>query len=73
MTSAAGVQVESVHISSLKEETFYATVKLRNGQNVAEVDARPSDAVALALRAGTPIYVDDEVMTRAGADVPRHR
>src|SRR5207237_9066485 len=49
LLSAAGVNLESVQIASLREETFYATVKLRNGQNVAEVDARPSDAVALAL------------------------
>ena len=71
LLSAAGVNLESVQIASLREETFYATVKLRNGQNVAEVDARPSDAVALALRTGTPIYVDDEVMTRAGVEVPQ--
>ena len=71
LLSAAGVALESVQISSLKEDTFYATVKLRNGKTVAEVDARPSDAVALALRAGTAIYVDDEVMARAGVDVPQ--
>jgi hypothetical protein len=71
LLDAAGVNVESVQIASLKDETFYARVKLRNGKNVAEVDARPSDAVALALRAGTPMHVDDEVMARAGLDVPQ--
>ena len=71
LLDAAGVNVESVQIASLKDETFYATVKLRNGKNVAEVDARPSDAVALALRAGAPMHVDAEVMARAGLDVPQ--
>ncbi len=70
LLAAAGVQVESVQVASLKDETFYAAVVLRSGSGVREVDARPSDALALALRTGTPIYVADEVLERAGFDVP---
>jgi bifunctional DNase/RNase len=59
-----------VQVASLKDETFYAAVVLRSGSSVREVDARPSDALALALRTGSPIYVADEVMERAGIAVP---
>lgn len=70
LLAAAGVQVESVQVASLKDETFYAAVVLRSGSGVREVDARPSDALALALRTGSPIYVADEVLERAGIAVP---
>ena len=57
--------VERVVVSDLKENTFYATLALRiNGREV-EVDARPSDAIALALRTGTPIFVEERVIDGA--------
>ena len=52
-------------VSDLKENTFYALIHLQvNGEQVA-VDARPSDAIALALRARAPIYVEDWVIDNA--------
>jgi len=58
-------RLERVVISELKDDTFYATLLLRQGDEPLVLDARPSDALALALRADCPIYVTDEVMQRA--------
>jgi bifunctional DNase/RNase len=57
--------VQKVVVTDLKENTFYALIHLqRNGESVA-IDARPSDAIALALRARAPIFVDDTVIDNA--------
>ncbi len=57
--------VQKVVVCDLKENTFYALIHiLVNGQTVA-VDARPSDAIALALRAKAPIFVEDTVIENA--------
>jgi hypothetical protein len=58
-------QLERVVISELKDDTFYATLWLRQGDEPMVIDARPSDAIALALRADCPIYVAEEVMQAA--------
>jgi RNA polymerase sigma factor (sigma-70 family) len=71
--TATGAQLEEVRIEILKDDTFYAIAKLRNGDNVQEIDARPSDALALALQTGSPIYVAEEVMEQAGAAIPEKR
>jgi len=58
-------RLERVVISELKDDTFYATLWLRQGDEPMVIDARPSDAIALALRADCPIYVAEEVMQTA--------
>jgi len=71
-----GASVTRVVVSDLKDDTFLATVWMeQNGEAIA-VDARPSDAIALALRADCPIYVSKRVLGRtrqnaveAGANV----
>lgn len=63
-------ELEEVRIETLKNETFYAVAKLHSGDRVQEVDTRPSDALALALRTGTPIYVAEDVMATAGHPIP---
>ncbi len=56
------VTVQKVVVNELKDDTFYALIwMLKNGESVS-VDARPSDALALALRLDCPIYVDDQVL-----------
>lgn len=61
-----GASITQIVVSDLRNETFYATIVMdRNGQKM-EVDSRPSDAIALAVRARVPIYVADDVMERAG-------
>lgn len=60
--AATGAAVKRVEINALREETFYATVVLGTGDGTKEVDARPSDALNLALRVGAPILVSEELM-----------
>ncbi len=56
------VTVQKVVVNELKDDTFYALIWMeKNGESVS-VDARPSDALALALRLDCPIFVDDQVL-----------
>jgi hypothetical protein len=64
--SGLGVKLERVVISSLAEETFHATLELVLNGKTVEVDARPSDALALAVRTGVRIFASLEVLDRAG-------
>lgn len=56
-------------VTELKNETFYANVVLDTGLRKVEIDSRPSDAIALALRTGAPVYVEEEVLARAGVPI----
>jgi len=58
-------QLERIVISELRDETFFAMLWLRQGDEAVCIDARPSDAIALALRADCPIYVTEQVMQTA--------
>jgi RNA polymerase sigma factor (sigma-70 family) len=68
--AATGTTLEEVRVEVLKEITYYAVAKLRTGSTVQEIDARPSDAIALALRTNSPIYVAEEVMAKSGVMIP---
>jgi bifunctional DNase/RNase len=60
-----GANVVSVLVSDIKESTFYAEITLNLGDDkVIKIDSRPSDAMALALRAKAPIYVAEAVMAK---------
>jgi bifunctional DNase/RNase len=61
-----GVRVERVVISELTDETYHARIHLERDGVQVEVDARPSDALALAVRAEVPIFAADEVLAQAG-------
>lgn len=61
-----GGVVKQVSVTDLREDTFFATIHVDMDGRELEVDSRPSDAIALAVRAGVPIFVSDEVMDRAG-------
>ena len=61
-----GASVSHVVVNGLSDNTFYASVVLEIDGRSMEVDSRPSDAIALAVRAKAPIYVEDSVMERAG-------
>jgi uncharacterized protein len=63
------VQLERVVIHSLKNSTFYAVLTIKVGEIKKEIDARPSDAIAIALRAGCPIWVMEEVVVEASIPV----
>ncbi len=61
-----GAKIVSIVISDLIEDIFYARIVLDVAGRHVEVDARPSDAIALAVRAKTAIFVEDSVLERAG-------
>jgi bifunctional DNase/RNase len=58
-------QLERVVITELRDDTFFAVIFLKQGDDPVTIDARPSDAIALALRADCPIYVAEQVMQSA--------
>ena len=60
-----GGRVERIVVCELKENTFYATLHILTAGELVEVDARPSDAIALALRSGARIFVDEAVIQNA--------
>ena len=57
-----GCQLESIVISELKDSTFYAKLVVRRNGTLVEVDARPSDAIAVGAGSETPIFVDEAVL-----------
>jgi bifunctional DNase/RNase len=67
-----GVKIRRVIVSSLAEETFHATLELEQAGHTYAVDARPSDALALAVRTGCRIFASTEVLERAGVEPERH-
>jgi bifunctional DNase/RNase len=60
-----GGRLERIVVSELKDNTFYATLQLRSQSGTLSVDARPSDAIALALRSGARIFVEEAVILSA--------
>jgi hypothetical protein len=70
LLNAAGLVVERVVITDLREGTFYAEIQLRQGDRTLSVSSRPSDAMALAARTGTPIYADDALLDAEGVVFP---
>jgi bifunctional DNase/RNase len=62
-----GWSVRKVVVSQLKDDTFFAVIWLMQNGNLISVDSRPSDALALALRTDSPIYVDEEVIKNSKA------
>ena len=66
-----GITLERIVIHSLQDNTFYAILTTRQGEVKKEIDARPSDAIALALRTNCPIWVMEEVVADASIPVDR--
>ena len=62
---AVEARVVKVSVTDLKDNTFFAILHLQIGEQEYTVDARPSDAIALALRVAAPIYVDEEVVRKS--------
>jgi bifunctional DNase/RNase len=61
-------RVQRIVITELKESTFFALVHLERNGELFSIDARPSDAMALALRAGAPILVEESVLEKSAAN-----
>jgi bifunctional DNase/RNase len=60
------VSIRQIVVSDLADETYRARIVLERGEDVSEIDARPSDAIALAVRVSVPIFATDAVLDRAG-------
>lgn len=68
LIEATGSRVERVDITELRDGTFYAMIRLeRPDGSIAEVDARPSDAIALATALKAPLFVADDVLREASS------
>lgn len=61
-----GGTIEKITVSGLENETYFAQIGVRVGEKIIEIDSRPSDALAIAVRAKVPIFVEDAVMEKAG-------
>jgi hypothetical protein len=59
------VALERIEVTELRNNTFYANIYLRSGSKVLPIDSRPSDAIALALRTDSPIFVAEEVIKKS--------
>ena len=62
-----GAKVDKVVVTDLRESTFFAVVHLSTAGGRLEIDSRPSDAIALALRSDSPIFVEPEVLEKSAA------
>ncbi len=68
LLEALDAVVERVVVNDLADNTFYARIIMETREATVEVDARPSDAIAVALRTGAPIYVARAILEAGGAD-----
>ncbi|CAN5479719.1 bifunctional nuclease family protein [soil metagenome] len=59
-------KIEHIVVSDLNQDVFYASIILDRSGTTVQIDSRPSDAIAVAVRANVPILVEDSVMERAG-------
>ena len=65
LVKSVGGSFEHILVNDLQNETFYAKIVIKVGDQTHEIDSRPSDAMAVAVRAEVPIYVADQVMEKA--------
>lgn len=70
LLNGLGAKLQEVRIEELKDNTFYAVIKAQNGNIVQELDARPSDAIALALHMQAPVFVSADLMAKVGQPLP---
>ena len=69
MIEQLGGAVRSVVVNDLANDTFFARIHVERDGSIIEVDSRPSDAIAVAVRTGVPIYVDERVLDIAGVQL----
>jgi bifunctional DNase/RNase len=67
----SGATISAVVISELSNDTFYAKIILERDSEKIDIDSRPSDAIALAVRVRAPIFVDDSVLDKAGVYIDK--
>lgn len=65
LLDALGVSIESITVTGLRDGTFFAEIEMHASDGVHRVSSRPSDAIALAARTGSPIYAEESVLDEA--------
>lgn len=68
IVKALGAALESITITDLSDHTFFATLDVRKDGELIHIDSRPSDAIALGVAGGVPIYVAEHVLDSATSD-----
>ncbi|MBR3889498.1 bifunctional nuclease family protein [bacterium] len=66
-------KIDRVEINDVEDETYFATIFLTNGDEELEIDSRPSDAIAVAMRADAPIYITETVLMNGGVSTDSAR
>ena len=66
-------EVVSIAVTEMRENTYYARITIQQNGSEIEIDSRPSDAIALAVRAGAKIFVADEVIDESGVEFEGER
>ena len=69
MLNEAHIEVERIVISELVDQTFFANIRMTGNGNTIDVSSRPSDAIALAVRLGSPIFGAEDVLEQAGIEL----
>ena len=62
--SEFGIELKHVYIDKIEDGTYHSKLCYRHGADIRVVDARTSDAIAIAMRSASPIYIDDELLNR---------
>ncbi|MDP6071692.1 MAG: bifunctional nuclease family protein [SAR202 cluster bacterium] len=69
MLKVLGASVNRIVVSELANDTFFAKIVIAHNDDTVEIDARPSDAIALAVRTKAPIFAEEEVINNAGVEL----
>ncbi|MEM7826205.1 MAG: bifunctional nuclease family protein [Candidatus Aenigmatarchaeota archaeon] len=64
-----GIELLMVKITELKDNAYYSKIILRQGNTILNLDARPSDATAIAVRTGSPIYINSTLLKEVGKKI----
>ena len=62
MVKSLGGSLEKIVISDLKQNAYYAVIHIKQSEKTIEIDSRPSDAIALSVRTGAPIFIEEKVL-----------
>lgn len=62
------LKITRIVITEILDNTYYAVINLTDGKNETAIDSRPSDAIAVALRVGAPIFVEELILEKRGTD-----
>lgn len=68
MIDSLGAKIKRIIVNGIKDNTYYATIHLECKGSEQAIDSRPSDAIALALRTDSPIYVTEDVLKKRSAE-----